>query len=649
MSQKKTRKKAWGFGSDSQTLNKYLREFDKYIVKNQWSKAQKVLEELEQRFSSKKEVLECWLTLTYAKSDWTTYQQKATEYTLKHPDEPDGYLILSSVCLKNTYPLLALEALETFCQKFPNHAKISESHETIEDIRAIVPDLLKDYDVEQQQALKVGRLAEKGRFLFESHQYPEASRILKELTNLAPKFPPPFNNLSLIRCFEGDLTEAIALAKQVLEYDPDNFQALGNLVRFYLLSGKEELAEQDLNNLKALDNTILDVWLKKAESLSLFGDWSGLVELGEEAEASDISEELSALFWHCIAVANANLGQEKKARQLWAKSLKINPNFEYARKNLDNIKLPIGQRNTPWVFDINEWFSHKIRDDITQIASQSEIKNDNQSQSIAKRIIKKNPHLISLIPILLKRGSPSGREFAIYMATLTKKPELIEALKEFALGREGSDKERIEVAQKLNQEGLIPSGNIKMWVKGEHTELLLMGMEINDEPTVIHSKKVAKLSQSAILSLKRGDSEEAESILLEALKLEPSAPDLKFNLANSYILGEREEEAYDLLHKIHAEHPDYTFATITLARHYIDNKELEKAEEIVKPLLMKRQFNYQEFGKLCETHIHLAVKKKTLEAARSWLGMWKQVADEDDPDLDYWCNRLEKKSSWFLK
>ena len=483
--------------------------------------------------------------------------------------------------------------------------------------------------------------------LFESNQYPDASKILKELTGLAPKFAPAFNNLSLIRCFEGDLTEAIALAQQVLKYEPNNFQALGNLVRFYLLSGETELAEKYLNDLKALDNIILDIWLKKAESLSLFGDWSGLVELGKEAEASDVSEDLTAVFWHCIAVGHANLEEEKKARQLWQKSLKITPTFEYARQNLDNIKLPIGERDTPWAFEMSDWFSSKIKEDLTEMVSDSEIKNDNQSQSIAKRIIKKNPHIVHLIPILLKRGSPSGRKFAIYMATLTKKPELLEALKEFALGRDGSDQERIEVAQQLNQEGLMPSGNIKMWVKGEHTELLLMGMEINDDPTVIHSKKVDKLGQRAVLCLKMGDSEEAESILLEALKLEPSAPDLKFNLANAYMLQEREEEAYDLLHKIHEQHPDYTFAAISLANHYINNKELKKAEEILKPLMRKKQFNYQEFCKLCETHIQLAVKKKTPEAALSWLNMWKQLADEDDPDLDYWCNRLEKKSFRF--
>ena len=649
MAQKKTRKKVWGFGNDSQTLDKYLREFERCLVKKQWSKAEKTLEQLEQGFSSNKQVWECWLNLAYAKGDWKTYQQKATEYSFKHPDEPDAYLTLSSVCLKNTYPLLALEALQNFCEKFPNHSEISEANEKIETIQKMVPQLLKDYGIEGEQTLEIATLSERGRFLFESNQYNEASKILEELIDLAPTFPPALNNLSLIHCFEGDLTGAIVLAKQVLQSDTNNFQALGNLVRFYVLSGEIESAQKYLDELKVLNNTVLDVWLKKSESLSLFGDWSSLVELEKKAESSDMAEELPALFWHCTAVAYANLGQDKKARQLWEKSLKIAPGFEYARQNLDNIKLPIGERDTPWAFDINDWFNSKIKEDMTRMIGQSETGNDKKYQSIAKGMIKNNPHIIALIPILLQRGSPLGREFAISMTTLTKKPELVAALKEFALGREGSDKKRIEVAQQLNQEGLIPSGNIKMWIQGEQKELLLMGMEINDEPTVTHSKKVKQLGQKAVLCIKRGDAEEAESILMKALKLEPSAPDLKMNLANAYMLQDREEEAYDLLHKIHEESPDYAFATISLARNYIENKELEKAEEMLIPLLKKKKFNYQEFCRLCEAQIELSVMKKTPEAALSWLNMWKQLADEDDPKLDYWRNRLEKKSPWFLK
>jgi hypothetical protein len=164
MAKKKTKKLAWGFSSDSQNiLDKYLPKFEKYIRKKQWLKAEKILEELEQRFPSKKEVFECWLTLAYEKGDWHTYQQKATEYSLKHPDEPDVYLTLSAICLQNSYPLLALEALQTFAEKFPNHREIAEANQKIKTIQTIVPELLQDYDLEEQKALDIAILNERGR------------------------------------------------------------------------------------------------------------------------------------------------------------------------------------------------------------------------------------------------------------------------------------------------------------------------------------------------------------------------------------------------------------------------------------------------------------------------------------------------------
>ena len=149
MSKKKTKKKSWGFSTSSQSLDKYLKQVEQYIFDKQWSKAKKLLEDLEQRFSYDKEIFLWWLTLAYEQSDWTTYQKKAEEFILKHPDEPDAYLALSSGCLNNLYPLLALQTFQDFCAKFPNHPRISEAHETIKDIESSLPELLKDYSLNE--------------------------------------------------------------------------------------------------------------------------------------------------------------------------------------------------------------------------------------------------------------------------------------------------------------------------------------------------------------------------------------------------------------------------------------------------------------------------------------------------------------------
>jgi predicted Zn-dependent protease len=654
MTKKNIKSRGWGFSSSpsssSISLNEYLKQIDKYIDKKQWSNAKKKLEKLEQHFPENKKVLQYWLTLTSEKGDWNTHQQKAEEFTLKYPDDPDGYLFLSNVLMKNTYPLLALQTLQDFCNKFPDHPHINDFRKDSADIESILPSLLKDLKLQGEEALKIGRLMERSKFLVDSGKLDESRGILENLIKLAPNFCPAFNNLSQILCSEGNLTEAIDLAQKVLEQDPDNFQALGNLVRYYVLSGKTESAKEKLEKLKALknDDEIVDIWLKKAEALSWFGDYIGLVELGKEAELSEVSKYLNAAFWHWIAVAHCNLGQETKARQLWKKSLAISSDFEYALNNLENCNLTPEQRNTAWAFELRDWIPFQFLKDLLEIVSNND-NNPKKQKSILREINENYPHIISLIPILLRRGSPNARQLALNICSLSESPELISLLKDFASSQEGMDKNRIEVAQYLNQKELIPSGAFKIWLKGEKTEILLMAMELHDKPTVNHSKKVMTMKQRATIALKQGEAKKAESILLEALKLAPSAPDLQFNLAGAYLLQKREKESHELLKEIHQKHPNYAFATLALAKLHLDNQETDKAEELIKPLLMKKEFNYMEYCKLCEVQIELAINKKSLEGANAWLKIWKQIADEDDPSLNYWSNYLDKKSSWLIK
>lgn len=648
MVKKKTKTKGWGFSSSSQSLHSYLKEFSKYIVKQQWSNAEQKLEELEQRFSLQPEILECWLILADQIKNWKTCQKKAEQFISINPDDPDAYLTLAGICMKNVYPVLAVQALNKFCEKFPNHSRIPEANSKISQLQTIVSQLLKDQGLEEKQGLEIGALLEQSRFLFETGQHTQAHQSLEKLLKLAPNLSPALNNLSIILCQNGDLTEGITLSKKVLEQDPQNIHATANLIRLYILSGQIELAEQSLKQLKELKSEMPDHWSKKAEALSFYGDNSGLIELGQEAESSEMCQDLMGIFWHYVAVAHGNLGQDTKARKLWEQSLKISPDFECARENLENIKLPVGKRNTPWALDLQDWLPSTLIKDLKQMVV-SDSENNNKGKSIINKIMKNYPQIVSLIPILLKRGSPLAREFALHICTATKTPELLSALKEFAFSQEGTDQQRFEAIQAINKEGLIPSGPVKIWIKGKQEEILLMGIEINDNPTIPHSKKVRQLGQDAVATLKQGHGEKAESILLQALKLEPSAPDLKFNLAGAYMLQGRGGDANELVRKIHEEHPDYAFATIALAQHHLENNEISEAENLLQPLLYRKQFNYMEFSKFCEIQIKLAMKKKTPETANSWLGIWKEIGDEDNPSLEYWCNRLQKKSSWFIK
>jgi tetratricopeptide (TPR) repeat protein len=237
---------------------------------------------------------------------------------------------------------------------------------------------------------------------------------------------------------------------------------------------------------------------------------------------------------------------------------------------------------------------------------------------------------------------------ALRLSMDLKTPELLAALKAFALGNRGPDRLRLEAAQVASQEGLMPSGMVKMWNQGEQKELLLMAMEISERPSVTHSKPVRQLAGEGILALKAGAAQKAESLFQEALALEPDSPDIKFNLVSTYQLQGRGEEARALLTKIHQDYPDYAFAPILLARQHLQKKEVEAAQKLLDPLLQRQHFHFQEFSQFCEAEIELSLAKKLPEAARTWLGMWERVAP-DDAALSYWQKRLADKKSWFLK
>jgi hypothetical protein len=76
----------------------------------------------------------------------------------------------------------------------------------------------------------------------------------------------------------------------------------------------------------------------------------------------------------------------------------------------------------------------------------------------ARRYVHEHPDIAAVAPALLERGDPQGREFVVNLARLSKSPELMGLLKDFALSQDGPDKLRIEAAQLVREVGLLPAG-----------------------------------------------------------------------------------------------------------------------------------------------------------------------------------------------
>jgi hypothetical protein len=94
----------------------------------------------------------------------------------------------------------------------------------------------------------------------------------------------------------------------------------------------------------------------------------------------------------------------------------------------------------------------------------------------------------------------------------------------------------------------------------------------------------------------------------------------------------RNAEAEAIIRELYARNPDYLFARVGLARLDIRDGNLDAAEELLKPLLMRRQIHISEATALFSAQVDLLIARGLLDAARSWLAMWANIAP-DHPEV----------------
>ena len=412
------------------------------------------------------------------------------------------------------------------------------------------------------------------------------------------------------------------------------------MVQFTLLTGQNALAQTYAQKLRQLPNDIGgEIYLKKAETFSLLRDDQAIIELAQEANRQSglISDPV---FWHWSAVAYANQDHWQQAKTLWKKAEKEAQIASMVGENLKNLQRTLGERTSPWAFEFSKWVGASTLDDLRQLAEKLSLSD---KQALKTSFFERNPQLLSLAPLILDRGDPIAKQFIFTLTRSTQQSELLEALQAFALGQRGSDQERLEAYQIIAEAGFASYGKVRMWIKGQWQDLLMMNWEITEDPSTKHSPEVTFLLRQGVLTLKAGDGTEAEKLLNAALELEPNAPDLLFNLAGAYQRQGLKQEGRKLVEQIHQEHPDYAFASLSLARQYLQEKQVKKAEELLKPFSQRKKLHIQEFEQLCQAHIELALANQTPDAAQSWLRMWEQLEPDSD-DLSYWQRRLKHLS-----
>jgi tetratricopeptide (TPR) repeat protein len=633
-----------GFGSKS-NFQSEINKVHRLCSQGRFQEAHRYLQELTQRYPNQVELLDLHLKVTVECDDERTGVRLAARLLELRPTDANALYVMAAAAINRHFLVLAWELGQSALAADPAHLMTAQTQDFIDEIAPEINELIAEFDLPRAQAIEAMVLHEWAQFHLEWREFDRVEILEKQVLAIAPHFWSAHNNLSLAAFMGGNLPQAIDWCEQVLADQPNNIHALANLVRYCLVSGKGELAQIYGRRLKASKDKSWDPVIKKIEALSYLNDTKGILAIWDAAEAEADSPEWSGILLHWVAVAKARNGQAKEADRLWLKALSRSPDLEIARKNREDAKKPLGQRNGPWAFDMTYWFSEDLGAEFMAVSDSAlrrgSLDWDKLTQGF-ERIYDNYPHWCAILELLLDRGDPMGRETVLQVATALKRPALLEMLRPFALGQNGSDEQRQAAAQLLVDMDYLDPEKVRMWIRGELQDVQLFSYEIHDDPPYDHPRSVLTRMGKILPLLRSQDAEQArqaETLLQEALAIR-STPDLLNNLAVSYQIQGRDDESIAIVKQLVVDYPHYIPARLSMAQHHLSVDEADVAESLLLPILKIRRIHYQNFALFSQMYLKLLVAKEELEKAQGWLGLWEELMP-DHPLQVGWTDRLD--------
>ncbi len=612
--------------------------------------ARQQLFQLASQYPNSKPILLAILEVSEQIEDWHTYAYYGERLLHKEQGEELAELRNNLIYAYNQLmcPALALQHAQELIVQPTDVAYIEQAKSFVETVE---PMLLQEADgiidstaFTEDEKFGLMVLHERTQLLTVSGHPDEAIHDAELLLDEVPNALPILNNLSLSRFLTGDVDQAIATAQDVLTQDPDNFHALGNLVRYTFLTARFDEAQTYALRLQKITNDNSDLELKQAEAYSFLGDDAQVWAAYERAKNN--SEDLPPMLLHLAAVAAYRLGNEKSAWQLWQEAIELMPSFEMAQASLAEKRSPKSERDIPWYWSFQYWFSQDFGQVLKKhLGRNVQRMSEKRIEQGMKSLLAERPYLPKLFPYMLERGDRQTRDFVLNFIRITETPGLLQICYDFGQSPYGADDLRMEAIQFIaqNHPTMLPEDKlVPMWINGQRTELLMLGFEITEEPEDFETvpDKILEKHERAYDLLMDREPEAAEVILQEIITDAPEFYSAYNQLALAYEMQGRSEEARALVEETHARFPDYLFTRVALARIKAQDKQLEEARALIQPLLRLSKLHISEFRALAKVQMEISLADNQAEAARTWLEMWEQV-EVDNPEHIQWKMRIE--------
>jgi len=457
------------------------------------------------------------------------------------------------------------------------------------------------------------RLHELGLDLVESGRGQEAIPILERAVEAAPLIPNPYNNLALAHFLVGDPQKAIEVSELVdRTIDPGNTFALGNLVHFYLIVGRDRDAERTGDRLRGRPPENEDAAVRMCEAFARLG-WH-----------EDVLQATRPRRWRALrrgriaflqGTAAANLGRYALARELLGDTEDDPVHLKRARRYLGLLQRGRGPQtlNGDWpYFECFEWTPPDALD---------RLRTDERLRSY--------PGVVQAVVAVLN-DDPEARETALHLLGQIGSPRAVEVLRRVATGTFGTEGLRFKAMVVLRDLGEVSEKEaVPLWRSGEWTEVRCVKVEITDEAASVAPSLVRDSAKEIGDAMRSGDHARAEKMGRELAARAPDVPMVLHNLAVALEAQGKLEEAEGLLRRAMEVDPRYVFAPAALAMIRLEQGRVEEARQVLASVVLPERVHPQALAYWLFAQTEVALAEGNVEVAARSYDALRQLPGED--------------------